>query len=105
MKRLFTVNGLLLCVLGLSMATLAGETKAPDAKPAAAESIVPLPRVPLAISELLQDRKYAEAIKAIDAAAAAKDAAQDYLAYLKGRALHLSGQFDAAVEQFTAMQK
>ncbi len=116
MKRLFTVNGLLLCVLGLSLATLAGETKAPVARSetghnnAAESPIVPLPRVPVAVSELMQDHKYAEAIKAIDAAVAdknlaEKDAPRDYLAYLKGRALHLSGQFDAAVEQFTAMQK
>ena len=57
------------------------------------------------MSELLQDRNYAEAIKAIDEAVKGQDASRDYLGYLKGRALELSGQYDAAVDQFTALEK
>ena len=45
-----------------------------------------------AIRELMQDRKYAEAIKAIEAAATQKDAPVDYLTWLKGRALSLDGE-------------
>ena len=44
-------------------------------------------RCPTRFASLMQDRNYAEAVKAIDEAAAAKDAPKDYLAYLKGRAL------------------
>ena len=79
--------------------------KATDGKSANEAALVPLPHVPAKVSELMQDRNYAEAIKAIDEAAKAKDAPRDYLAYLKGRALQLSGQLDAAIEQFTAMEK
>ena len=57
------------------------------------------------VRQLMQDRNYAEAVKAIDEAAAAKDAPKDYLAYLKGRALSLQNQYDEAVAVFDAMQK
>ena len=53
----------------------------------------------------MQDRNYAEAVKAIDEAAAAKDAPRDYLAYLKGQSLVLQKAFDAAIAQFDAVQK
>jgi alpha-2-macroglobulin len=111
MTRIPVIKGLTLLVLSLSVAATAAETKdggptgTAEAKSQADAALVPLPRVASKVSELLQDRNYAEAMKAIDEAAKAKDAPRDYLAYLKGRAFHLSGQFDAAVEQFTAMEK
>jgi alpha-2-macroglobulin len=112
MTRFPVVNGLTLLVLGLSLAATTAEAKeggpaagAAEAKTPADAALLPLPRVPNKVSELLQDRNFAEAIKAIDEASKAKDAPRDYLAYLKGRALHLSGQYDAAIEQFAALEK
>src|SRR5438874_741563 len=108
MTRFPFVNGLAMVVL-ISLAAVAADTK--DAGPGdagkkgAEAALVPLPQVPAKVSELMQDRRFAEAIKAIDEAAKAADAPRDYLAYLKGRALHLSGQSDAAVEQFIAIGK
>ena len=52
------------------------------------------------IREAMQDRRYADAVKAIDEAAQAKDAPRDYLLYLKGRALHLDGKYDEAIAVF-----
>ncbi len=63
------------------------------------------PAVPQQVRRLMQDRNYAEAVKAIDAAAAAPDAAKDYLAYLKGQALSLEKRYDEAAAAFDAMQK
>jgi uncharacterized protein YfaS (alpha-2-macroglobulin family)/TolA-binding protein len=63
------------------------------------------PKVPEAVSRLMQDRNYAEAIAAIDAAAKEKDAAEDYLLYLKGRALHFQHDYDAAIAVFDAAVK
>jgi len=63
------------------------------------------PLVDEKIRQLMQDRNYAEAVKAIDAAQAVKDAAGDYLAYLKGRALYLQDQFDQATAVFDQIQK
>ncbi len=63
------------------------------------------PVAPQRVRRLMQDRDYAEAVKAIDAAVAAPDAAKDYLTYLKGQALSLEKQYDAAAATFDAMQK
>jgi len=63
------------------------------------------PLVSEKIRQLMQDRNYAEAIKAIDEAAAAKDAPKDYLAYLKGRTLYLNKQYDQAIGIFDQLQK
>ena len=57
------------------------------------------------MSSALQDRDYAAAVKAIDATSQDKDSPRDYLAYLKGRALQLGGQYDAAVAQFDRFAK
>ena len=112
MRRFSLVNGLMLAVLGLCFAASAADSrdeaagKATDAKAAASDTaIIPLPQVPTRVSELLQDRNYAEAIKAIDEAVNGQGAARDYLGYLKGRALELSCQYDAAVDQFTALDR
>ena len=55
------------------------------------------------IRAAMQDRRYADAVKAIDTAAGvkdAKDSPRDYLLYLKGRALHLDGKYDEAIAVF-----
>jgi alpha-2-macroglobulin len=52
------------------------------------------------IARRMQDREYAAAVEAIDQALARPDESQDYLLYLKGRALLLDRQFDAAVAAF-----
>ena len=87
----------LLCTTSLALAP------APAAKPKPEEELsADTPLVAEPIRQLMQDRKYAEAVKAIDEAAKAKDAPVDYLAYLKGRALYLAGKYDEAVGQFEA---
>lgn len=61
------------------------------------------PPLPENIREAMQDRHYAEAVQAIDAALRAQAEPGEYLAYLKGWALCLDGQFEpaaAALEQF-----
>ncbi len=58
------------------------------------------PQVSDDIAQLLQDRVYAAAAAAIDQALAKPDAPGDYLLYLKGRALLLQREFDAAVGAF-----
>jgi len=58
------------------------------------------PLVAQQVRELLQDRKYDEAFEAIDEALGAEGAPRDYLTYLKGRALYLKGDYDAAVAEF-----
>ena len=63
------------------------------------------PSVAEPVRRLMQDREYAEAVKAIDRASRAKDAPKDYLAYLKGRALSLAGHYDEAAAAFDAMPK
>ena len=92
----------------------ADAAKSSDAQPADAKAaampsadveLLPLPKVPEAVSQSLQNHDYVAAVKAIDAAADAKDAAKDYLAYLKGRALYLAGQYDAAIVEFDRFAK
>jgi uncharacterized protein YfaS (alpha-2-macroglobulin family) len=78
----------------------------PVATHAAAEK--PTADVPLVadkIREAMQDRRYADAVKAIDEAAQVKDAPRDYLLYLKGRALHLDGKYDEAIAVFDQLGK
>ena len=57
------------------------------------------------IREAMQDRRYADAVKAIDEAVRVKDAPCDYLLYLKGRALHLGGKYDEAIAVFDRLGK
>lgn len=63
------------------------------------------PKVPEAVGRAMQDRNYDAALKAIDEAVKDKDAAQDYLAYLRGRALHLAKKYDDAVAAFDALNE
>ena len=53
----------------------------------------------------MQDRKYGEAVAAIDAELKKDDAPKAYLGYLKGRALYLSKQHDEAIAAFQQVQK
>ncbi|HUY89785.1 MAG TPA: tetratricopeptide repeat protein [Pirellulales bacterium] len=79
-------------------------------------------KTPPAVKRLMQDRKYAEAAEAIDKLLAdgesrrgalprtkRQDAAstgdRDWLAYLKGRALHLAGRYDDAVAAYEQLEK
>lgn len=94
MKRFKHAAASLLVLLALCTSLSA------DAAPASGD----VPLVGEKIRELMQDRNYAEAIQAIDRAAQADEAPKDYLAYLKGRALSLQGQYDQAVAAFTAME-
>src|SRR4249919_3910658 len=59
-----------------------------SAKAAPIDFTAGAPKVPEAVRSLLQDRKYAEAVKAIEQASTEPGAAKDYLLFLKGRALH-----------------
>ncbi len=63
------------------------------------------PKVPDQIGQLMQDRKYAEAVAAIDKAAKDKEADLDYLAYLKGRALHFQEKYDEAIAAYDVVSK
>ncbi len=72
-----------------------------DAEPASCPGVATVaPLVPEPVRRLMQDRKYAEAIEAIDEAREADDASKAYLLYLKARALHLDEKYDAAVAAF-----
>ncbi|MGA2256767.1 MAG: tetratricopeptide repeat protein, partial [Thermoguttaceae bacterium] len=57
------------------------------------------------IREAMQDRRFADAVKAIDEAVQVKDSPRDYLLYLKGRALHLDGKYDEAIAVFDQLGK
>jgi uncharacterized protein YfaS (alpha-2-macroglobulin family)/tetratricopeptide (TPR) repeat protein/type II secretory pathway component GspD/PulD (secretin) len=90
-------------VWGISMAAEAINTEA-----AKTEAVKPNPDGPLApekVRQAMQDANYAEAVKAIDEAAAAKDAPKDYLAYLKARAYELNKQYDQAVAAYEQVEK
>jgi alpha-2-macroglobulin len=92
---------LLLLGMALPAAAAVAAPAAPVNREAAAEkSSADAPLLSDKIREAMQDRRYADAVKAIDEAAKAKDAPRDYLTYLKGRALHLDGKYDAAIAIF-----
>jgi uncharacterized protein YfaS (alpha-2-macroglobulin family)/tetratricopeptide (TPR) repeat protein len=71
------------------------------AEPATAD----VPLVDEKIRELMQDRDYPGAIKAVEQAVGVEGAPQDYLTYLKGRALFLQKQYDQAVATFEELEK
>jgi len=75
------------------------------AEPFAQEWVTSVPLPSPKIRQAMQDRNYAEAVKAIDEAAQAKDAPRDYLAYLKGWALYLSKQYDPAIATLDEVEK
>ncbi|MDZ4781293.1 MAG: tetratricopeptide repeat protein [Planctomycetia bacterium] len=63
------------------------------------------PELPPAIRQLMQDRDYDGAVKALDEAAGQPAASRDFLLFLKGRAQHLSGAYDTAIETLAAVEK
>ncbi|HEV3021748.1 MAG TPA: tetratricopeptide repeat protein [Pirellulales bacterium] len=99
--------GLSCCLLSAAYSQVKPTKTASDAeqkKDAAPSSLPAEPSVPATVKKLMQDRKYAEAAKAIDQAAKEKDAARDWLAYLKGRALHLADKYDDAVAAYELLE-
>jgi uncharacterized protein YfaS (alpha-2-macroglobulin family)/tetratricopeptide (TPR) repeat protein len=61
---------------------------------------------PREVADLMQDRKYDDAIKAIDKLLADKETkSPEYLRYLKGRAQHLKQDYDAAIATFDSVTK
>ena len=92
----------LLVLIGMALPATAAPA-APVEKPSA-----DAPLVADKIREAMQDRRYADAVKAIDEAAGAKgvkDSPRDYLLYLQGRALHLDGKYDEAISAFDRLGK
>ena len=77
------------CLFGVSASSL------PAATPIVSEQVL----------QLMQDRKYPEAVQAIESLAGDNKADQDYLAYLKGRALHFQKKYDEAVAAFDQLNK
>lgn len=63
------------------------------------------PKVPEQVHQLMQDRKYPEAVQAVETLAGDKKADQDYLLYLKGRALHFQKKYDEAAAAFDQLNK
>ena len=76
---------------------------ASEPKPGDPSADVPL--VNEKIRQLMQDRSYLEAVKAIEAAVQAKDAPADYLAYLKAWTLCLAKQYDVAITAYGRLEK
>ncbi len=95
MKRpAYPTAAVLVIALVLSARLLAAEPQASDT-----------PLVDEEVRQLMQQRDYAKALAAIEQASKAEDAPDDYLAYLKGRALFHQKQYDKAAEAFAAMEK
>ena len=73
--------------------------------PAAEPWPLDTPPVDPRVRQLMQDRSYTEAARAIDQALQAPGARRDWLLYLKGRAFYLAKQYDAAIAVFDAMER
>ena len=65
----------------------------------------PVARIPQPIRQLMQDREYAQAVKAIDGALGQEKAPRDQLTYLKGRALYLQREYSQAAEVFAGLER
>lgn len=73
-----------------------------------ASAETPVADVPLvdgSVRQAFQDRNYPAAVEAIDKAMESKGAPQDYLSYLKGRALGLQEKYDDAVAALEQLGK
>lgn len=66
------------------------------------DEAVPLPP---AVAEMLQDRRYDEAVNALDKLATGDQVNRDRWLYAKGRALHQAGKYDDAVTAFADAEK
>jgi alpha-2-macroglobulin len=89
-----------------------GEPAPAAAAPAKEEATEPtaanaadVPLVAEKVRQLMQDRDYPAAIRAIDQAAKAEGAPVGYLTYLKGRAHYLAKDYDLAEAVFDALAK
>jgi uncharacterized protein YfaS (alpha-2-macroglobulin family)/tetratricopeptide (TPR) repeat protein len=101
MKTLFTaLLSLPIFLLSISATTSGADAAKPAAKPSA-----DTPLVDDNIREAMQDRRYADAVKAIDKSAEKNVGQFDYLTYLKGRALHLDGKYDEAISVYDEFAK
>ncbi|MGB9689218.1 tetratricopeptide repeat protein [Thermogutta sp.] len=100
-------GGLLFSVLVLfgGVILFGAETPSPEPPEVRLEKLAGLPTVPREIAEAIQDHRYDEAVRLIDEELTRKPAQSDYLVYLKGRALYLQQQYDAAVEVFRQAEK
>lgn len=105
LSRYGTLAVIALAVGAATHFALAQNAATPDKKPEESSALTPEPEAPAAVRQAMQDRDYAAAIKAIDAAMSAEGVAKDYLAYLKGRALHLSEKYDEAIARFGTIEK
>lgn len=109
-RSLVTVPLVLICLASWAVgaeeeAAAPANEAAADAAPAEAAEPVAKPSPLNTISQLMQDRAYDKAIKAIDAELAEKPKNADYLLYLKGRAFHFAKQYDDAQLTFDQLSK
>jgi tetratricopeptide (TPR) repeat protein len=90
-----------------SFGAAAEDTKSSGSQKEATKTVIKtdLEKIPDKVSQLLQDRQYAEAVAAIEAATKASEAARDYLGYLKARALFLQQKYDEAVAAYQQVEK
>ncbi len=99
MSRFCLSVGLFLGLLARSFHPLAAAEVPPVQDPG------DVPLLPPAVRQAMQDRNFADARKAIDEAAKAKDAPGDYLAYLRAWSLHLEKQHDQAIAALEKFEK
>ncbi len=113
-NRVLAALGLVAVQMPLVWVTATAPIVAQDVTPPPAapqESSAPLvwpedpPLVPEPIRQAMQDRDYGGAVKAIDAAIAARQGPEDYLLWLKGRALYLAGKYDEAIGGLESLEK
>ncbi len=100
-----------ICGLFLTSVVAATSASAAEAVPAKAGDVAArrLPwdvatALPDEIAQALEDRRYADAVAALDRLIAAGGENQARWSYAKGRALHLAGKFDEAVAALTAAE-
>lgn len=62
-------------------------------------------KLPQAVRQLLQEKKYDDVLAEIEKLQAGSEVPKDYLAYLKGRVYHLNKNFDKAISQFESVEK
>jgi hypothetical protein len=87
-------SGALLLLVVLQVTATAAEAVSADS-----------PLAPERVRQLMQDRKYAEAVTALDEVLAAKPPAADYLLWLKARAMGLADRHDEALAVLEGLEK
>ena len=111
MSRFCLTVGLFLGLLARSFHPLAAADGPPANDPGHRQVENPsfdpsdVPLLAPAVRQAMQDRNYAEARKAIDEAAKAKDAPVDYLAYLRAWSFQLEKQPDQAIAALEKFEK